>query len=738
VKVLDFGLAKALDAGRGLAGPASVSQAPTLTSPALVTGAGMILGTAAYMAPEQAKGRAADRRSDVWSFGVVLYEMLTGRRAFEGEDIADVLGAVTRLEPDWTRLPGGLPPLVEIFLRQCLVKDPRHRLHSLGDMRLALDGSMVARPTSAGRANRRWVAPTLAAAVAALVVAAAGAFSRPSASVDPSPLRRSFYALTSRTVLPSSSGTLVALSSDGRSLVYRAQQDGVYRLFLRSLDQVGGESLPGTDNVSEGFAFSPDGKSLLVQMASSLMRMALPSGRPLRVADLPDRPRGIDWAVDGSIVVGLRGSGLWRRPPEGQGDGAIITKPSDGREYWYPQTLPGGTKVLFTATQPAPDAGDLLVFDLESGTVRMVVESAVGGVFVPTGHVVFVRGGDLWAMRFDVGTFETVGSPVVIETGIRVEAGGAVQIALSSNGPLAYVPGEVSSGGRQLVWVDREGRETPVGAPARRYRTPRVSPDGARIVDSITEAGLDLWAWDVSQRTLNRLTFDSSTERYPTWTTDGLRVIYTSDRSGAANIYRLMADGSGGPERLTESVLQQWPGTVTPDGRGLVFRETTQSGSDLFLLPLSPIGPKVPIVQTRFNERNGEVSPTGRWLAYDSNESGREEVYVRPWPEVGAGRWQVSTSGGRTPVWSRDGRELFYLAPDQAVMGIGAPSEAPWRPASPRRLFDGYWQLPGDLRGFDVAPDGRFLMIKGSDEDGQGIVIVDNWTELLRRASPAN
>ena len=745
VKVLDFGLAKAMEPTGALS--PGMSQAPTITTPAM-TQAGMILGTAAYMSPEQARGKPVDKRSDVWAFGAVLYEMLTGKRAFDAEDVSETLAAVLMREPDWAALPATTPPTVTTVLRRCLQKDRKQRARDIGDVSLALGGAFesgasqravsvaaVAQPVW----RRAW--PVAAALVVGGIVT--GLVVGPSEETPPPPVRRFVHVLPAALTLPAASGSLVALSPDGQTLVYRAFENGVFRLYQRALDQLDATPIPGTENAGSEPFFSADGQWLGFDTAgATLMRVALAGGRPVGVADLPGTSRGASWGPDNSMIVSVRSEGLVR-VPAGGGEAEVVATPDDGREYWYPQILPGGRTVLFTASSATPDSGDVLALNLDTREQTTVIRGGVAGRYVPTGHVVFVRGGDLWAVRFDVDRLEAVGEPVLVEQGIRVEEGGAVQVAIADDGTLAYLSGGLSGVQRSLVWVDRQGQEARLAAPPRAYVYPRLSPDGTRVALDVRDQESDIWIWDLARETLTRLTFNPAQDEYPVWTPDSTRVVFGSIVDGPTNLYWKAADGTGEVERLTESANVQFGHSFSPDGESLVFRETRpDTGEDLRVLSLAGDGGVETLVATEFRERNPELSPDGRWMTYQSNQSGQDEVYVRPFPNVDDGQWQISTSGGTHPLWASNGRELFYRR-GAAVMTVPVQTEPSFTPATPEILFEGTYVV-GPGRRYDVAADGqRFLMIKegGAGDEAPAptsIVIVQNWFEELRRLVPTD
>jgi len=742
VKVLDFGLAKLAEAEGDSSGEAG-SLSPTLSREA--TRAGVILGTAAYMSPEQAKGKAIDKRTDIFSFGIVLYEMLTGRRAFSGEDVSDVLASILKTEPDWKVIPSDLDPRVQNLLRRCLRKDRKNRLQAIGDVRVEiediltnpLDESRTATTVAPERASV-W-RPALLAAIGSAAVASLGWWFAGSGGVEPQPVRRFPITLPPSVELPPNSGTLVAISPDGQTLVYRVREDGVPRLYRRSLDQLEAVPIPGTEYAAFYPFFSPDGQWLGFRIGTTVMKVALAGGRPARVAELSAAAwMGASWGPDDAIVAATGPGGLVRFSASG-GEPMSIAIPEDTRQYRYPQILPGGRAVLFTATLPKPDGGDIVLLDLETGTSRTLISGGAAGRYVPTGHLVFVRGGDVWATRFDLNRLEVTGTAAVVEPGVRVESGGAVQMAIAGDGPLVYIPGGASAyAPRTLVWVDRRGGEEAIDMPPHTYRYVRLSPDGSRVAVEIRERENDVWIWDLARETLARLTF-GGTGGAPVWTPDGTRLAFAQERQ----VYWQRADGSGTPEPLAEAAERLlWPRSFSPDGRHLLLSETTYP-CDIHLLELgNESEPSYLLGAPSFDEFNPEVSPDDRWLAYESDESGRDEIYVRPFPDVSSGRWQISTAGGTRPLWSRDGRELFYLAAPGTVMAVPIlDTTAGFSAGRPEMVIEGDYVAGAAGRTYDVSPDGRrFLMVKDVESDGDAppaqIVIVQNWHEELKRLVP--
>ena len=760
VKVLDFGLAKAFQSE---AGDASASMSPTISLTAAATQMGMVIGTAAYMAPEQASGKVVDKRADVWAFGVVLYEMLTGARPFVGDDVSKTLAHVIAIDPDWSALPKALPPVLGTFLRGCLEKNPKQRVHDVADVRLAMEGAFetaVTAPTTAPQLQV-WQRPIPATTVALLLALTsslavwaivAGRTTLPSATTT-----RFTFTLPDSDLLPGGGGTRVALSPDGRTLVYRATRGGVDQLFRRPIDQFGAVPMMDTEGGRDPF-FSPDGQWVGFFAGGALKKVALAGGPAQELTELPGNGhRGASWGADDMIVLG-RAPGLAQVPAAG-GELTVIAEREGDGQLWYPQVLPGTGAILFTVSDPNPDAGELQVLVPETGERRSVLANAVAGRVLETGHLVFVRSGALWAVPFDRDRLHIVGTPTPVVEGVVVAGGGAVQYAVADNGSLAYMPGSPSAGGtRRLMWVDRNGGEETIAAPASNYFTLSLSPDGTRAaihIQDSTGTG-DVWVSELSRGTLARLTTGEAFDGSPLWSPDGSRVAFESHRNGQPEVFWRAADSSGPAELLLtvdESVRAIVPSDWSPDATILfAHADFPETGSDVGMVSIDGPGTWEPLIRTAADEWSPAISPDGRWLAYTSDETGRDEVYVQRFPEL-EGRTQISVGGGEKPTWSADGLELFYLRarpgpPDagmRVTLGIDEGDPPSLIVGTPEHLFD--WRYFGvggfgSLRRYhDVSPDGqRFLVIAPETGDGERgraeINVVLNWFEELKERVP--
>jgi len=750
VKVLDFGLAKALEQPR--AASASASRSPTITTPAM-TRAGMLLGTAAYMSPEQARGTPADRRADIWAFGCVLYEMLTGQRAFDGEGVSETLARVLEREPDWVRLPATLSPALRTYIGRCLQKDPRQRVQAMGDVRLALEGAFdtALPPSAAPRALAGWRRIARVAVPAAI---ASGALigtlvwlARPG-PVPPRVSRLQFTPLGAAALTLGWNDRDMAITPDGSRLIYVGNQGT--QIFVRALDDLA--PTPVFSGRVAGLFVSPDGQWIgFHEGLGPLKKVAVGGGPSVTLATIDTSGScGATWGPDDTIIVATNrvDTGLLR-VSAGGGPPTVLTRPDHAQgeaDHFWPEMLPGGRAVLFTITSltGGPDAAQVAVLDLHTGERRVLLRGGTHARYVSSGHLVYATAGVLRAVPFDLDRLETRGTPVTVVRDVVTTFKGGVNAMVAHDGTLAYVSGAVEGTPRTLLWVDREGRETPIPAPPRPYFLPALSPDGTRVAVFANDQERDLWLWDLRRTTLTRLTATPGVDVVQVWTPDSRRLIFTSERAGVRNLFWQAADGAGAAERLTESPNTQYPTGVSPDGRRLIFAdEFPETANDVMAIELDATRRVTPLVQSPFIERNGTVSPDGRWLAYEANDSGQFEIYVRPFPAVNDGRWQVSTNGGTRPIWTRSGQELVYVSLTGAIMGVGVARDASWAATKPRPLVkEGYFTIPSWWgRSYDVAPDAqRFLMIKEGGADGVAapptIVVVQRWVEELKRLVP--
>jgi Tol biopolymer transport system component len=752
VKVLDFGLAKVVESNASRSGSASMS--PTLTTPA-VTGVGTIMGTAAYMAPEQARGRIVDKRADIWAFGCVLFEMLTGRRAFEGSDVTDVLAAVIKTDPEWEALPPDLPAAMRMTIRHCLMKDPAHRIRDIGDARLALSGAfntetavpavsqVIVRGRSARTAATVAIAAVTAAALAAVVT---WLLTRPA---PPAVDRMAILHSDPSARFGGAAGTDVVVTPDGRHIAYTAGTQGDVRLFLRALDQLAPAPIAANIRNPLHLMMSPDGQWIGFGDPTEQMikKVSINGGPPLQIANLPDGAGyvGAAWSLDDSIIFGTSAAGLMRVSPGGTPEALTTADQAKGElAHRFPYVLPGGRALLFTIfpSDGQPDNMQIALLDLRSREHRVIVRGGGFPVYVESGHIVYGNAGTLRAVRFDLDRLEARGNPVAVVEGIITKAGGAASFAVSANGTLTYVAGAAATARRTVVWVDRQGREEETNVPPRAYAYARLSPDGGRVALDIRDDQNDIWTWDLTRKTLTRLTFNPGINRAPVWTPDGTRLAFSMAGTGAEPVFIQAADGSGAPTRVTPEKGTFMPVSFTPDGKQLLVHPSAAAPYDLQIVDIEAKTAPTPLLAEPHSESNGVVSPDGRWLAYQSNESGRDEIYVRPFPHVNSGRWQVSADGGTRPLWSRDGRELFYYLPPGVIMAATIGPGSSFTPGKPTVVLKGTYLSPQTGRMYDVSPDGRrFLLIKESrGESGAPpapqLIVVQHWLEELKRLAP--
>jgi serine/threonine-protein kinase len=754
VKVLDFGLAKAVEP---VSTASPMSQSPTITTPAMMTGVGVILGTAAYMSPEQARGKVIDKRADIWAYGCVLFEMLTGQRAFQGELISDVLASVLKTEPNWHVLPAGTPAALTRLIGRCLEKDPRRRLQAIGEARVQIEDLLTSAPgpiTARTASLRTSLRPLLAlAGVAAVVTGAAVAVwgLRLVPPVAPRVTRTNIAAVGAAALTINGLDRDLVISPDGSRVVY-VGNNGT-QLFVRALDALEPVAI-ATGQIREPFV-STDGQWVgFVDGLNTLKKVAISGGPAIQLTILDGAPQGATWLPDDTIVFGTNNpsTGLQRVSANG-GTPVMVTRPDhprDERDHLWPEVLPGGRLVLYTITAQSGglDDASIGVFDLRTQTSTIVVRGGVDAHYVESGHLVYVAAGTLRAVPFDLKTLAVRGPAVPVVPRLMTIRSGAGEFAVGRDGTLVYVdvtPGSQSARARTLVWVDRAGKEEPIAAPTRSYEAPRVSPDGKQLALAITDQEGDIWVWDLVRADLRRLTFDPGVDTFPVWMPDSHRIVFSSQSSGVLNIWSKAADGTGPAERLTTSANNQWATGVSPDGKQIVLTELTPTRNrDLMLLTLDGSPRVTPLLQTSFDELRGVVSPDGHWLAYESNSSGQFEIWVRSFPDTSVAQYQISTSGGTQPVWDHNGRELFFIGMDGTLMGVPVEATATmWSAGVPTKLLESRYYTGGGNpnRSYDVVPDGqRFLMVKAASADPStvppNIIVVLHFDEELKRLAP--
>jgi eukaryotic-like serine/threonine-protein kinase len=740
VKVLDFGLAKAFAGDPEAASP--------LHSPALsvaMTQQGLILGTAGYMSPEQASGQATDQRADVWAFGVVLYEMLSGMPLFSGESVPHILAAVLQTEPNWNRLPKSLPPRLKLLLERCLAKKPRNRLHSIADARIDIE-SVLSDPQSAAASavaapSSRRALPLAVGLVLGIVIAGVGAWlvgSRSGPAAAPRLVSRFDWNFPEGQVFRDTQTPIVAFSRDGRQIVY-AMADGLY---VRAMNELVPRRIPGTENedASNPF-FSPDGQTIAFWADGRLKRIALGGGAPVAIADALF-VWGASWGSDGTIVFGAV-DGIYRIPAVGGKPERVI--PIQAPEVVFgPEMLPDGDAVLFTVMKDVAswDNAQIVAESLSTHKRTVLVDGGSDARYAAPDRLVYALRDQLFAIAFDPGTLSVSGVPALIGQGVmraRFGSTGTANYGVSADGTLVYVRGgDVSAGLRNtFVWVDRDGREEPLGLDPCACVSPVVSPDGTRVAFQMLAQNLrdaDLWVWTLEQHTLTRLTFEAGLQDGSAWTPDSERIAFRS----SGGILVRHADGTGAAE-AARSVTYGTPWAWTHDG-DLIFTDGGSAAERFGVLPAG--GDREPrfILPNRGKLWSAALSPDGRWLAYQSDETGRPEIYVRPFPNVEGGTWQISSGGGTEPKWTRDGRTLVFLGP-KALMSTTVDTAASFSFSRPAAVLDRspYLFVDGPPTSYDLSPEGqRFLLVKPAPAAADAavverprIVIVQNWRQAL-------
>jgi hypothetical protein len=775
VKVLDFGLARAVDQGSGIGDQGSASaNSPTITSPAM-TQAGMILGTAAYMSPEQAKGRAVDKRTDVWAFGCVLYEMLTGTRAFGGEDVTETIAAVVRGEPDWTKLPVAAPDQIRLLLKRCLEKDRKQRIGDISTARFLIDERLGVSNPSTATSSRT----PLIAAAAAIVMALIGATAwnvalRP--PVTPSPLVQFEIRPPESARMLMGRVTPLAVAPDGSFVVYRAlrtDRDGRRSdvLMLRAFSELEPRELPDTGFGRAPFV-SPDGQWIGFFAGTALRKVPVAGGDGVDIARFDGAPGGASWGDDGYIVFSSSGVPGLQRVSANGGEPVVLTTPGQlaRQRHLLPNVMPGSRFALFTEVDIAVLGFRVQAVEIATGAVKPVIADAYQAAYASSGHLVYATvspqalaqrlgRASVRAVRFDPSRAEPEGeaATVTVLEAVAFSPTMVGSFALSATGVLVYLP-EVADGRdaepRQLIWVDRKGAETPVSLPARDYGTVRLSPDGGKAVMDVVQENAGIWTWDFDRQTFTAVNREAAMNSVPIWMPDGRSVIWSSTRAGGGpKLYKQAANGTGVAEQLSIGQGTHFATSVSSDGGTVLMFGTNYAGDgtfDISTLRLTGTAAEPQgIVASPERDMGGELSPDGKWLAYHSYESGEPQVYVRPYPNVGGGRWQVSNRGGSRAAWSRNGRELFYLNLEGMLMSaaVQIAADGEFSTALPVQILKtayvlGRTTLGLDVRAYDVAPDGqRFLMLKEDQRSADAdvpprMVVMLNWGEQLKARLP--
>lgn len=728
VKVLDFGLAKMTTPAA--AGSASAAMSPTLTSPAM-SQIGVILGTAAYMSPEQARGKPVDKRTDIWAFGCVLFEMLSGRRPFDGEDVTDILAAVVKTEPPWALLPSHVPQTLVRLLKRCLEKSPRHRLRDIGDAQFELTADVpppAVTPAIPHRSAWRERAVWIGALVVVAAVAAIGAWGwmiRNARAATPGHVTRFAFVLPEGQRFTSGLSRL-AVSPDGSVFAYTANN----QIYRRALSDLEPQAIAGTNESPTLPQFSPDGRSISYVTFDTptnvyvLKRVPVTGGTAVTVAPLGQYRGEGGWAAadvsvawDGDHIVGSRATGIWIVPANGGDVREIVTVDPSLEVALMPRLIDGGRHVLYALRrvgQTGPDAFSIIAQPVSGGSRKVLVTAGRLPIPLPSGHLAYLRGTDLMAIRFDEASQSVSGDAVVVA---RDMPG---QMAVSATGTLVYVPVTTLTA-RTAVWVDRRGVEEQIGMPPQSMTMLRLSPDGSRL--SIA-SGAEIRVWTFAKSTMTRLREEEAGHWDTAWMPDGNRLLFSIGRVIATNrILMKAADGSGTATTVIPNAAG-FPNDVSNDGKVLLYHRNLD---ELMLYRLDGSGPPQQIVKGR--ALNAVFSPDGRWVAYQGGPNNRVEVFVRAFPGLDAGQWQVSTAGGRYPVWSPNGRELFFLSDAGDLTAVAVDSTKGFATGAPVPLFrtDAY-EMTSNSRPFDIAPDGkRFVFPKRINEGRPTINVVTNW-----------
>ncbi len=739
VKVLDFGLAKALTGDRS---SPDQTHSPTLTAAA--TQAGVVVGTAAYMSPEQARGKSVDKRADIWAFGAVLFEMLAGRKAFEGETVSDTLAAVLKTDPDWSALPRETPATVRRALRRCLDRDAKTRFHDIADARIQMDEAVEpaaasAAPAAAARPRSRrleWAVAALLAAVGAV------GWWRALSAPKPAPAARTAFAVAipEGDVVAYDDTPILSLSRDGRRLVYAAERAGARALFLRTLGEIEPRPLEGTTGARSPF-FSPDGQWVgFFAEGGKLKRSPVSGGPPQLICEGVNAQRGAVWADDDTIILTADyAAGLSRVSARG-GKIEPLTKvdaKKGERTHRWPDLLPDGQSVLFTiGSDKSPgnyDDAKIALFDRKTGRVRILLEGGSMARYCPPGYLLYVRSRSLLAVPFDVARREVVGEPFPVPEKIAGDpSSGIGYFAVGGDGSLAFVPGTAVAAESKLVLTDRKGVATELPLPPRQYRFPRFSPDGTKIAFSIGSgrgADDEVWIYQLSGGGLTRLTF-SSGNFCPIWSGDGRRLAYVSARPTNEGIYARPADGSGAEEWLYGDFTARLPSDWSLDGKTLLF---THPSNQVWVAALKGAATRsgAPGNDSHMIEASaygGVFSPDDRWIAYAASVSGAvSELFVQA-AEGAAAKWQLTTDGGGQPVWA--GNEIFFIHAPSQVRVMSVQTQPVFQAGKAETLFEGQFELrTAPLRNYDVSRDGKqFVFVRGgSDLGAREVDVVLHW-----------
>jgi hypothetical protein len=748
LKILDFGIAKLVQR-QGL-GHELNTEAPTMI---IKTDPGMVIGTVGYMSPEQVRGQSVDTRSDIFSFGAILYEMLSGRRAFEGDSQVERMNAILKEEPpELSSTNSQISPPVERVVRRCLEKEPEERFQSASDLAFALESLSGVQSSSATvavapaertkpsklRDRMGWVAAAL------LLVATLGFAVLYFRKATPQAEIVSFTLS-----MPEQAVDSLALSPNGRHLAFIVQGGaGMTSLWVRNLDAVGVRELPGTEGAAFPF-WSPDNRSLGFFASNKLKKIDISGGPVQTLADVSAETRGGAWSPDGTILFGP-GFTLPLYKVSAAGGTVEPATTLDGargiNSHRWPSFLPDGRHFLYFARSTQKDAEGIYVASLDSKEQRLLLATNLLAAYVPstqgngTGRLLFMRERTLVSQPFDARKLQLSGEQAAVAENILTYPGEGgptayATFSVSANGHLSYVTGDAAQD--QMGWFDRAGNSLGQFGPLGHYYEPWPSPDGKRIAAGRADGGGDIWLFDVARGTTTRFTFDPAADASPVWSPDGSRIAFASMRTGKFGIYQKQSSGAGNEELLLQMDYNAFPTSWSPDGRFILYEtEDARNRYDLYILPVSGDRKPFPYIKTEFNETHSQFSPDGRWVTYVSDESGRPEVYVQGFPSAG-GKWQVSTGGGDQPQWRGDGKELFYMAPDKKLMSVSVTAGASFEYGAPVTLFATHVAYIGqtdDRNHYFSVPNGqRFLVINNLVQGkSQAITVVLNWNANIK------
>jgi serine/threonine protein kinase/Tol biopolymer transport system component len=741
VKILDFGLAKSYAAETT---GVDIANSPTIT--AQMSEPGIILGTAAYMSPEQAKGKTVVKRTDIWAFGCILYECLAGKRAFEGETVTETVAAILKNDPDHTLLPPETRPLVSPVLRQCLQKDPGLRLRDIADVRLELRDLLAAAPfeavpgaSSRGAATSRRLLWGLAALVVVAVALAAWVVLQPHPAP---PLLR--VNLEARITDVFSASPPFAVSPDGSRMVYVSEFQNEQMLYHRRLDQFEATPLAGTEDARNPF-FSPDGQTVGFFSRGRLLKVPVSGGSPSVICQVPTDYGSGTWGPDDTVVFAtlFTGTGLFRVPAAG-GQAEILTSPHKDQgetAHVSPHFLPGGRQILFTIYGPDSNRTAVLTLKTREWKTLGIPGNAH---YVSTGHLIYCDSGKLFAQSFDLAEMTLMSSPVAMVGGVYkpYDPEASAYIDISEKGDLLYLPSGTSRQGLELAWINKTGEATPIPTEGEMNDRPSLSPDGRTVaIRQVSGAESVIFLYDLERGGKRKLTLSGNASN-PIWFPDGLRIAFSRTDSSSTNLFWIRVEAAGDAESLFASQHPKWVTDISRDGRYLAFYELNpQTGRDIWILPLQGERKPEPFLVTSANERSAVFSPDGHWIAYASDESGRDEVYVQQFPKSQNGSKAVSTHGGREPVWSPDGRELYYRRRNQLVV-VPLKISPTFIPGQERVLFEGSFavEIGGRNQYYCVSPDNqRFLVVRqGDGTTPQSLRVIFSWFEELKRLVPAS